>query len=105
MPRVSFFHCGNGEVLDELEASAITPGARQRISIGGGGSIPGRAELATISIALSAAVLTAVMTAQRNDRFGIVTEAREMYRLVGWQIAGIVLHGELEFLGIAPSPA
>lgn len=103
MPRVGFFQ--NGKVLDELEASTITPGARELQPIGGGRYIPGRAGLATISIALSPVTYTSVMTAQRSDQFAIVTEDRAIYRLVGWEaVDGNVLEAQLEPLGVAPSP-
>lgn len=105
MPRAGFFF--NSKVLDEVETSTITPGAQEPQAIGGGRYIPGRAGPATISIALTPIVRTAILTAQRHDHVVIITEDLATYRLVGWALDEIdenVLHAALEFVGIAPSP-
>lgn len=105
MPTADLFF--NSKFLDEVETSAVTPGAQERQAIGRGRSIPGRAAPATISIALTPQVRTAILTAQHGDQVVIITaEDRATYRLVGWKLddAGNVLHAALEFLGVAPAP-
>lgn len=106
MPTADVFF--NSKFLDEVETSAVTPGVQELQAIGGGRYIPGRAAPATISIALTLQVRTAILTAQHGDHVVIITaEDRAIYRLVGWELddAGNALHGTLEFLGVAPSPA
>ncbi len=93
MPTITLFK-NNSRVAD-LDASPITPGAREMQPIGRGRYVPGRTELATITIRLSLTASMSFITEPTDAQYTILIEDGLVYELAGWQAKDGILQGHL----------